>query len=436
MSRPASLCIAMLCGLASSAAAEPVHYPATLAGHAVLPAQSFTLPPVDAPPGLFLAGRFSGNERTERPYALVDDDTGLGRPFPGQPLQGFSGIRRLVDGRFLLLSDNGFGSRTNSADAMLMFHIGVPDWETGRVVIEETRFLRDPDRRISYPLVNEHTAERYLTGADLDPESIQPVGDGYWIGDEFGPYLLRIDASGRVTDFVETTAGGDLVQSPDHHRLALPANPGDTLPPFNLRRSRGYEGMALADDGTTLLPLLEGQVWDAETGAFEMVGGRAVLRLMAFDTTGGGWSDEIRFYPLERPDHAIGDFNMLDERRGLVIERDGLQGDAREGVAEPAAFKRVYLIDIVDTDANGVISKLGYIDLLAIADPDGTARRGSRDGVFSFPFVTIENVDRVDERHVIVANDNNYPFSTGRAPDSADDNEFILLEVSAFLAAE
>ncbi len=152
MSRSAGLCLALLCGLALDAAAEPVHHPATLAGHAVLPAQSFTLPPVDAPPGLFRAGRFFGNERTERPYALVDRRTGLGRPFPGQPLQGFSGIRRLGDGRFLLLADNGFGGRTNSADAMLMFHIGVPDWETGRVAIEETRFLHDPDRRISYPL--------------------------------------------------------------------------------------------------------------------------------------------------------------------------------------------------------------------------------------------------------------------------------------------
>ncbi len=216
----------------------------------------------------------------------------------------------------------------------------------------------------------------------------------------------------------------------------MPASPGDTPPPFNLRRSRGYEGMALASDGTTLLPLLEGQVWDAEARAFETIGGRPVLRLMAFDTTGGGWSDEVRYYPLERADHAIGDFNMLDERRGLVIERDGRQGDARDGVAEPAAFKRVYLIDITATDADGVVRKLGYIDLLAIADPKGIARRGSRDGVFGFPFVTIENVDRVDDRHIIVANDNNYPFSTGRAPDSADDNEFILLEVSDFLAAE
>lgn len=35
-----------------------------------------------------------------------------------------------------------------------------------------------------------------------------------------------------------------------------------------------------------------------------------------------------------------------------------------------------------------------------------------------------------------VANDNNYPFSMGREEGRADDNEFILLNVADFLAAE
>ena len=37
---------------------------------------------------------------------------------------------------------------------------------------------------------------------------------------------------------------------------------------------------------------------------------------------------------------------------------------------------------------------------------------------------------------IVVANDNNYPFSSGRAPGVADDNEFILLEVGDLLRAE
>ena len=48
--------------------------------------------------------------------------------------------------------------------------------------------------------------------------------------------------------------------------------------------------------------------------------------------------------------------------------------------------------------------------------------------------MTIEDVDLVDDRHIIVANDNNLPFSTGREIGTADNNEFILLEVADMLA--
>ena len=50
------------------------------------------------------------------------------------------------------------------------------------------------------------------------------------------------------------------------------------------------------------------------------------------------------------------------------------------------------------------------------------------------PFVTIEDVDVIDATHIVVGNDNNLPFSAGRALDKADDNEFVLFEVGEFLA--
>ena len=431
-----SIAAAVVALLPAIGHAEPVEVTATLEGHVVLPAQTFVMPPDDAPNALFVSGRFNDNERTEQLYGNMNEETGLGRPFPGQPVQGFSGIRHLGDGRYLVLTDNGFGSRANSADAILMFHTARPDWVSGRLMLEETIFLSDPDRVIPYPITTEHSDTRYLTGADLDIEGIQPVGDGYWIGDEFGPYLISVDGEGQVTSFFETDAGGLLVQSPDHHRMALQADPSEAAPSFNLRRSRGYEGLALTADGTTLLPMLEGQIYDAEAGTFESKGDRPVVRIMSFDTTGGGWADAIRYYPLENAAHAIGDFNMIDERRALVIERDWEQGDPRLGMAEPAQFKRVYLIDLESVDEDGVVEKKGFIDLMAIADPKGVAQDGTIDEVFSFPFVTIENVDIVDENHIIVGNDNNYPGSIGRRPGTADNNEMILLEVSDLLTIE
>jgi hypothetical protein len=147
---------------------------------------------------------------------------------------------------------------------------------------------------------------------------------------------------------------------------------------------------------------------------------------------------------------AIGDFNFIDERRALVIERDNGEGDpslacagdpAPDCFPQPAEFKRVVLIDTGDLDASGAARKLGHVDLMDIADPEEVARLetdAARDlsGRFTFPFFTIENVMALDEEHIVVAVDNNLPFSSGRRLDRAADNEFILLSVPAFLAVE
>ena len=80
--------------------------------------------------------------------------------------------------------------------------------------------------------------------------------------------------------------------------------------------------------------------------------------------------------------------------------------------------------------------KIAYVDLMKIKDPDKKARKPLNDGVLTFPFFTIENVDRVDETHIIVGNDNNLPFSSGRALGKSDDNELILLKVTDLLNAK
>jgi hypothetical protein len=99
-------------------------------------------------------------------------------------------------------------------------------------------------------------------------------------------------------------------------------------------------------------------------------------------------------------------------------------------------MKRVYKVSLADADADGFVKKIGYIDLLAIGDPNGVARRGrTAQGTFTFPFVTIEDVDVVDDDHIIVANDNNLPYSSGRKVGVQDDNEFILLRVPELLRA-
>lgn len=428
-----SLSLVAALAMAQDTAEGPAKFEAVLKAHAQLPAQTFLPAPADAPAGLQMSGRFTSGTRVETPYGWANPASGIAMPFPGQPLQGMSGVRSLGDDRFLFLTDNGFGNKANSSDAMLMFNILKMDWDAGKVGIEKTVFLKDPNRVVPFPIVTEHSESRYLTGADFDPESIQPVGENYWIGDEFGPWLIEVDAEGVVLQVVKTNPGGVDYKSPDNQFTAQPAA-GATVTGINTGRSGGYEGMAQSLDGKTLYPLLEKPFYDEEAGALETVDGKPVIRMLEFNVADASWSDTIRYYPLDDAGHAIGDFNLFEGTRGLIIERDNNEGD--DGREKAAVFKRIYLVDLARADENGVLEKIAYIDLMAIQDPEGLAPRGSMDGVFTFPFVTIENVDLVDATTIVVANDNNYPGSTGREAGRADDNEYILLDVADFLKAE
>jgi hypothetical protein len=425
-------------------------FPATLAGHAILPALSFIDAPEDAPADLKISGKFTGpaNKRTDTVGSIMGlsggRPTGISLPFKGQPLQGFSGIKVMQDGTFWVITDNGMGAKANSPDSMLYLNNFKIDWATGKVERLATIFLSDPDRKVPFRIANEGTDRRYLTGSDFDIESFQPIGDKIWIGDEFGPYLIRIDRSGKVEAMIETTAEGKPVRSPDNFNVTIPGTPDGKLD-FNLRRSKGFEGMAASPDGRFLYAMLEGPLWDAEKKSWETENGKEYLRVLEFDVGAEKWTGRFWKYPLEATGQAIGDFNMIDATTGLVIERDNGEGTPDKACPEgqkrtdcfdtPAKFKRVYKVEFGDANAGGMMRKIGYIDLLAIRDPNGLARQGGKDGVLAFPFFTIENVDVVDGSHIIVGNDNNLPFSSSRNPNKADDNEFVLLEVGDLLKA-
>ncbi len=424
-------------------------YPATLAGHAVLPAESFVEAPADAPADLKVSGKFTTGTRVDTIGSVegksFDRPTGVKLPFKGQPAQGHSGIKKLADGTFMVLTDNGFGAKANSPDAMLFLSHYRIDWTKGSVERIATIFLHDPDKKVPFRISNEATDKRYLTGSDFDTEGFQLIGDKIWIGDEFGPYLIRADKSGKIEAVFETLVDGKPARSPDHYAVASPATPTATAT-FNVRRSKGYEGMASSPDGKFLYPLLEGPMWDAEKKDWEKTAdGKEYLRILEFSVADNKWTGRHWKYVLDQNGLAIGDFNMIDATTALVIERDNGEGTADkacEGAKKPdcfhdlAKFKRIYKIEMTEANVNGQVRKIGSIDLMNIADPDKKSRKPLNAGVLTFPFWTIENVEIVDASHIIVGNDNNLPFSSSREPNKADDNEFVLLKVEEFLKAK
>ncbi|RWR05312.1 esterase-like activity of phytase family protein [Paenirhodobacter populi] len=447
------LCSAIIltaAAMTASAQAEEV-FPAKLAGHAYLPALTLIAPPADAPRDLWISGKFTGKTRNEDPMTVMgtvgkdygDHPTGISLPFIGQPVQGMSGFAMNLaeDGSRFTLTDNGFGSKVNSPDAMLFFHRMAPDFTTGDVARRESIFLRDPDHKVPFRIANEGTESRYLTGADFDPESIQHLDGEIWIGDEFGPYVLRVAMDGRILEVFPTMLDGQLLRGPDTPGVTVPSAPGKD---FQVQRSGGYEGMALQPKTGLLWAMLEKPLL-VEGGGTE----GDFLRVMTFDTQSKTWTGKSYKFKLSEGAKAIGDFNFIDDTRALVIERDNGEGDITRACADgatdksscypvPAEVKNIVLVDTASVDADGYLRRIGHVNLLDIADPEDKALPGMRaaEGPFTFPFLTIEDVARVDETHIIVANDNNLPFSGGREIGTAANNEFILLSVPELLSAK
>jgi hypothetical protein len=444
------LTVALLAS-STAGAADIQQFPATLAGHAALPALTLIQPPANAPELFKISGRFAaqGRRRVEELGAIptvaftadkaAPRSSGVGLPLAGQPAQGMSGIVASGTGSFLLLTDNGYGSRISSPDTLLMVHKATADWATGGIRLDKTVFLYDPDKKIPFAIRNEATVERYLTGADLDPESLAVVGERWFMGDEFGPYIIEADPNGRVVAIHETRVDGKTVRSPDHYRLSQLPNTPTSDPGFQVRRSRGFEPMSATPDGQRLIAMFEGPLFD-DQGEPE-----PHLRLLEFDVATGAWTGKQWRYRPEDPAHVIGDLAMIDGETALVIERDdGTEGSPRLACqAEPkpdcfnvpAKFKRVFKIDLAQT-ADGFVRKVGYIDLLDIADPEGRSHAAREpDGKFIFPFQGPEGVAIVDAQTIAVINDNNLPYNASRTLGKPDDREIALLRAPELMAA-
>lgn len=430
-------------------AAAQTEQTATLAGHALLPALTVIPAPQDAPADLQVSGKFTTPRRVEAVGTVMGQsggrNTGVSLPFQGQPIQGHSGIKRMADGSFWILTDNGAGAKANSPDFMLHLSHYTVDFKGGGFNRLNTVFLHDPDKKVPFRITHEGTDKRYLTGADFDPESFQFAGGALWIGDEFGPYLIKADLNGKVLAVFDTQVDGKVVRSPDAPGMLMPGAPDAKPTPFEVKRSKGYEGMAASKDGSKLYALLEGALWNEGAKAYENVGGKQALRVLEFDVKSEQWTGRHWKYVLEANHHAIGDFNMIDGDTGLIIERDNGEGTADKACPadqkrtdcfhDLAQFKRVYKVELNDANVGGTVRKVAYIDLMKIQDPQRLAKKPLNNGVLTFPFFTIENVDVVDANHIVVGNDNNLPFSSSRDPNKADDNELVLLEVGAFLRA-
>ncbi|WP_164234089.1 esterase-like activity of phytase family protein [Microbacterium hydrocarbonoxydans] len=365
-------------------------------------------------PTLVAWAELSADFLAEGPASGAQASPGNGRqgPWDGQVIPGFSAVIDNGDGTFWAQPDNGFGAKGNSADFLLRSYLVRPDWQTaeggsGEIAIE--RFISYNDRNgvLDFPIVNDGTEERLLTGADFDIESVVRAKDGsFWVGEEFGPFLLHFDAEGTL---LEKPFSLDGVKSPQNPYL----QPGETP---TLRSSRGFEALAISKNGRYLYPIVEGALADDPD-----LRRREILE---FDTKAGAYTGRTWDYQTDQEPNVIGDAFTVKNDVLLVVERDDFEGDQ-------SVTKRIYEIDLKRTDAEGYVEKTLVFDALRIANPDGlSAGNGYGTGeVWSLPVQSLETIVQLKNGDLLIANDNNYPGNDARVTGTPDDTEFAVIDL-------
>lgn len=262
----------------------------------------------------------------------------------------------------------------------------------------------------------------------VDTEGLVVMPDGsFWVTEEYRPSLLRVSAEGRVLErhMPEgvTLAGADTVVIAD-----IPAAYGDR------RDNRGFEGLALSADGKNLFVLLQSPLDHPEKKAAKQTGN---VRLLVCDSatgtpvaehvyrlgdpTAAGWAE--RGAPPD--DGKLCCLAALRDGTLLVLEQDdtGLarlyRADpraatdtlprTRRGEGEPLETIRDLAAAGIEPLAKTLVADLGPLVPRLRRDVYGG------DGAGSGASLKLEGLAVLDDRRVILCNDNDFAVAGSAA---------------------
>lgn len=384
---------------------------------------------------------------------FIGGNLGVSAPFvDSQPIPGFSALLKNADGSWTAMPDNGFGTKGNSGDFLIGIYNASINFRTvgngtsvpGTVALnsrinfnDANGFLKDGkgvDLKITADFANYQTVSgnnlvdsgktvdsrirngRLLTGFDFDVESIARAKDGtYYVGEEFGPYILHFDANGTL---MSDPVAHPFLRSPSN---PLVMNNGASVTSAS---SRGFESLAFNASQTRLYAVPEAAPTDISLRP--VANDERYLNFFEFDPAAMAYTGNNLVYKKDGPTSGnqivIGDMTNVGGDKFILVERDSLFGAASQ-------VKRVYMVDLNDKDASGVLKKTLLVDLLDISDPldIGGPLAGVASGKFNMPFDSIESIVVLDNHTIAVAIDTNYPDEDGRIPGKPDDTEIITI---------
>jgi hypothetical protein len=191
----------------------------------------------------------------------------------------------------------------------------------------------------------------------VDSEALVLLPDrSFFIGDEYGPYIYRFSATGRLIAairppeaFIPKRKGRDHFSS--NNPLAGASAPEPPNPDTGRQNNQGFEGLTLTPGGRFLVAILQSATRQDSGPGPEA---RRYTRLLVYDVSDLDHPTLVREHVVPLPMYTDGDgkpraaaqseFLALDETHFLLLCRDGGNGYGTDGAT--SRYRSVELLDL------------------------------------------------------------------------------------------
>lgn len=237
----------------------------------------------------------------------------------------------------------------------------------------ETVMLTTTDGRAFWGNTGNYNRADQQAGLRLDPEGLRvsPTGT-LWISEEYGPWIDEFALDGRHLR---------RIAPPEKFRIDTPdGDPEREMPPYNTRGrqpNRGFEGLAISDDGSKLWAILQGPL--IQDGAFDEERERVGRNVRVLELRPENGATREYVYSLNSAAAGISEVLSFEDRTLLVLERDGRAG-------EKARFRGVFAADLEGATDVSEIDSLPSVGL-----PEGVS-----------PLRKRRIIDFMDPRHGLI----------------------------------